>query len=114
MSLVMLLILALRKRRGIPAGEPVDQAEEDGCKKAPLQGLFRKTGSPGRTRTSDQLINSQPLYQLSYRGMAGSRISRGPEFWSSHWAKSRAGRGQVVANSLFFMQAPCESARLRP
>lgn len=26
-------------------------------------------GSPGRTRTSDQLINSQPLYQLSYRGM---------------------------------------------
>jgi hypothetical protein len=46
--------------------------------------------------------------------MAGSRISRGPEFWSSHWAKSRAGRGQVVANSLFFMQAPCESARLRP
>ena len=28
-----------------------------------------KFGSPGRTRTSDQLINSQPLYQLSYRGM---------------------------------------------
>ena len=27
------------------------------------------SGSPGRTRTSDQLINSQPLYQLSYRGM---------------------------------------------
>ena len=26
-------------------------------------------GSPGRTRTSDMLINSQPLYQLSYRGM---------------------------------------------
>ena len=25
-------------------------------------------GSPGRTRTSDQLVNSQPLYRLSYRG----------------------------------------------
>ena len=28
----------------------------------------RDIGSPGRTRTSDKLINSQPLYQLSYRG----------------------------------------------
>jgi hypothetical protein len=28
----------------------------------------KKVGSPGRTRTSDQLINSQSLYQLSYRG----------------------------------------------
>ena len=28
----------------------------------------RKGGSPGRTRTSDQLVNSQPLYLLSYRG----------------------------------------------
>ena len=26
-------------------------------------------GSPGRTRTSDQLVNSQPLYRLSYRGI---------------------------------------------
>ena len=28
-----------------------------------------KVGSPGRTRTYDMLINSQPLYQLSYRGL---------------------------------------------
>jgi hypothetical protein len=27
-----------------------------------------KSGSPSRTRTYDLLINSQPLYQLSYRG----------------------------------------------
>jgi hypothetical protein len=27
-----------------------------------------KTGSPGWTRTSDILINSQALYRLSYRG----------------------------------------------
>ena len=31
---------------------------------------YRDIGSPGRTRTSDKLINSQPLYQLSYRGTA--------------------------------------------
>ena len=27
-------------------------------------------GSPTRTRTRDQVINSHSLYQLSYRGMA--------------------------------------------
>ena len=29
----------------------------------------RETGSPGWTRTSDSLINSQVLYRLSYRGI---------------------------------------------
>jgi hypothetical protein len=29
-----------------------------------------KFGSPGWSRTSDFLINSQALYQLSYRGVA--------------------------------------------
>ena len=28
-----------------------------------------KFGSPGRTRTADQMVNSHPLYQLSYRGV---------------------------------------------
>ena len=28
-----------------------------------------KVGSPGRTRTSDMVVNSHPLYQLSYRGI---------------------------------------------
>ena len=28
-------------------------------------------GSPGWSRTSDFLINSQALYQLSYRGVTG-------------------------------------------
>ena len=27
-----------------------------------------ETGSPGRTRTNDMVVNSHPLYQLSYRG----------------------------------------------
>ena len=26
------------------------------------------SGSPGQTRTADQVVNSHPLYQLSYRG----------------------------------------------
>ena len=29
---------------------------------------MRKSGSPGRTRTSDKAVNSRLLYQLSYRG----------------------------------------------
>jgi hypothetical protein len=32
--------------------------------------VFVKVGSPGWSRTSDFLINSQALYQLSYRGVA--------------------------------------------
>ena len=39
-------------------------------------------GSPTRTRTRDQLINSQSLYQLSYRGigwhLSGARRDFGP------------------------------------
>jgi hypothetical protein len=32
--------------------------------------LLEKIGSPGRTRTCDLVINSHPLYRLSYRGVA--------------------------------------------
>lgn len=31
-------------------------------------------GSPGRARTADLVINSHPLYRLSYRGMVKRRI----------------------------------------
>ncbi len=31
--------------------------------------VLEEVGSPGWTRTSDILINSQALYQLSYRGI---------------------------------------------
>jgi hypothetical protein len=34
----------------------------------------KKFGSPGQTRTADKVINSHPLYQLSYRGMSEARI----------------------------------------
>ena len=33
---------------------------------------FLITGSPGRTRTSDQVVNSHPLCRLSYRGTGRS------------------------------------------
>ena len=45
----------------------------------PLAGLYqlnsfqipkKNIGSPGRTRTADKVVNSHPLYQLSYRGTA--------------------------------------------
>ena len=34
---------------------------------AGFSGLY--SGSPGRTRTADRVVNSHLLYQLSYRGM---------------------------------------------
>ena len=40
--------------------------------------MLEKNGSPGRTRTTDKLINSQPLYQLSYRGMRGGILVNFP------------------------------------
>ena len=57
-------------------------------KKALVKRAFSKAGSPTRTRTRDQLINSQPLYQLSYRGIAHTVVAR-PKFWSRRAAKSR-------------------------
>ena len=30
---------------------------------------LKRIGSPGRARTADLVINSHPLYRLSYRGM---------------------------------------------
>ena len=44
------------------------------CAVGALVGLVRcrrKNGTPGRTRTYNQLIKSQLLYQLSYRGDRG-------------------------------------------
>ena len=55
-------------------------------KKARSKAGFFMFGSPTRTRTTDILINSQTLYQLSYRGIgrqykvrAGILVDRGPE-----------------------------------
>jgi len=37
--------------------------------------LLGRIGSPGRTRTCDLVINSHPLYRLSYRGIPGGRTA---------------------------------------
>jgi hypothetical protein len=41
---------------------------------SPLVRKRVKFGSPGRIRTCDQPVNSQLLYQLSYRGMRQSVV----------------------------------------
>ena len=40
-----------------------------GTKNPASGGLAGSIGSPGRTRTSDTVVNSHLLYQLSYQGM---------------------------------------------
>ncbi len=47
--------------RGIWRATPEDE-------KVPLTSQF--TSAPGRTRTCDPLLRRQPLYPLSYRGLA--------------------------------------------
>ena len=76
-------ITAVDTKIEIPPSGPgsVDAARPQKVAWFPLREAkfpYRDIGSPGRTRTSDKLINSQPLYQLSYRGTAlnGSGILR--------------------------------------
>ena len=45
-----------------------------------------RIGSPGRTRTADQRINSPSLYQLSYRGTEPLQAAA---FWKMVPGKSR-------------------------
>ena len=62
-----------------------------GTRKRPLgisPTAFLDMSSPGRTRTSDQLVNSQPLYLLSYRGIVSlvlywRLVIRPEQKWSS-------------------------------
>ncbi len=39
----------------------------------PLLGI---SGSPGRIRTADKVVNSHLLYRLSYRGLVGALTKR--------------------------------------
>ena len=41
---------------------------------------FLLFGSPGRARTADLMINSHPLYRLSYRGIIFSSMARPERF----------------------------------
>ena len=48
---------------------PLDVVADGTIKKARSKRAFRRDiGSPGRARTADLVINSHPLYRLSYRG----------------------------------------------
>ena len=64
-----------RKKGSLPtlgAGPPHPPESEDSkggiSRRVPSTGLHDQDGSPAWTRTTDLLINSQPLYRLSYRG----------------------------------------------
>src|SRR5215831_8142039 len=63
-------------------------------KKKPPEAIltaFSRYGSPGRTRTSDQLVNSQPLYRLSYRGRVWEIIPYSDDSSSIKYLALRAG-----------------------
>ena len=48
----------------------IDEPSRSGTRYQTVEGSKTVTnGSPARTRTWDMLINSEPLYQLSYRGI---------------------------------------------
>jgi hypothetical protein len=57
-------------RRLISAKTTVGNVEPDAGRALRAREATEKVGSPGWSRTSDFLINSQALYQLSYRGVA--------------------------------------------
>ena len=55
--------------------------------------MLGKIGSPGWSRTSDFLINSQALYQLSYRGVSEANqaiiIRAGPPAYTARLGAAR-------------------------
>ena len=65
-----------------------------------------RNGSPGRTRTSDMVVNSHPLYQLSYRG-SGTRPRPDTLLYSNRILVLPAlnGGGSPIARSRRAMQS---------
>ena len=61
---------------------------------------FKDLFSPGQTRTADLVVNSHPLYQLSYRGMTKVKIVK--SVLSVKWAAAQgspAGERPVTGGS---------------
>ena len=57
----------INRIRITPLGQIYLAVIQELCQIRIILHLFaKKNGCPGRARTSDKLINSQPLYQLSY------------------------------------------------
>jgi hypothetical protein len=70
----LVIFLTKNGRAGTPRRRPGDyQFYAHGPDERPVWTMNRKlnilNGSPGRARTADLVINSHPLYQLSYRGI---------------------------------------------
>ena len=53
-----------------------------------LHRALERSGSPGRARTADLVINSHPLYRLSYRGIIERRM-----------VATQRGAGQIKSHS---------------
>lgn len=49
-------------------------SKKDNKKAETLKGLGFFNGSPAWARTTDKVINSHLLYQLSYRGLKGENV----------------------------------------
>jgi hypothetical protein len=60
-----------KKNRASPegSGAPTGLNKIKKAHSVQAMGLLLFFGSPGRTRTADQVVNSHPLYRLSYRGI---------------------------------------------
>ncbi len=64
--------------------------------------LSEVSGSPGWARTSDFLINSQALYQLSYRGTIKSYRSFAGTYDSARPARRKPGRARYQPKARLF------------
>ena len=53
-------------------------------------------GSPGRARTADLVINSHPLYQLSYQGIMEAREDNDPLYAGQHGFGGISSKGCVL------------------
>ncbi len=55
--------------RDLQSGKPIWEKQASTEPRNSKELSTGPAGSPGRTRTYDQAVNSRPLYQLSYRGI---------------------------------------------
>src|SRR4030095_9444548 len=68
-----------------------------------------RSGAPARTRTWDQLIKSQLLYQLSYRGTQGAqKIGKSAVFVNSVFGDPGAVGRRRAAHLIVSCLRPCE------
>ena len=69
--------------------------------------LLEEVGSPGRARTADLVINSHPLYRLSYRGIFCRRPAGGTDEGAYLTGAILHVKGQQAANAVFIRAMLC-------